>query len=220
MSKLISRLLIVLAFGWTGSAGAAMLPPITVNGLEWLQPVDFENLSWNQMASVCNATTGVCNGTLGGNDITGWTWAGVADINALFNYYIGSIQLGPGPDGYQSFTVHWLQDMLDDGFMLTDDSFLSLTISIKGILRSTNAAGNAIVAASGEGVTVGPLTASYDYATSNGNIPINNTDVEIGGWFFKVPDPVITVPLTDTLALVGLGLCALSLTSRKRALYT
>ena len=32
--------------------------------------------------------------------MTGWTWATTDDVNALFNFYIGSKQLGPGPDNF------------------------------------------------------------------------------------------------------------------------
>ncbi len=58
---------------------------ITVNGNEWLQPALFTNLSWNDINAVCPA--GVCSGELNGYDMTGWTWASIDDVNALFNSY-------------------------------------------------------------------------------------------------------------------------------------
>ncbi len=91
------------------------MAPATVNGVEWLQPVDFVNLSWNDINTVCDATSGFCNGSLNGNDITGWTWASLDDANGLFNYFLerslssiefeqvgrGLGSLGPGVDFYQ-----------------------------------------------------------------------------------------------------------------------
>jgi hypothetical protein len=32
--------------------------------------------------------------------MTGWTWASTDDVNGLLNFYIGSEQLGPGPDSF------------------------------------------------------------------------------------------------------------------------
>jgi hypothetical protein len=71
---------------------------IEVDGKEWLQPLLFRNLSWNDIDAVCSHQTGLCSGFLNGYDITGWTWASVTDVNDLFNYYFGSEILGPGPD--------------------------------------------------------------------------------------------------------------------------
>jgi hypothetical protein len=75
MSKLIGRLSVVLAFGWDGSASAALMPPVVVNGLEWLQPFDFTSLSWNDISAVCDPTTGYCDGSLNTIDVTGYTWS-------------------------------------------------------------------------------------------------------------------------------------------------
>ena len=56
-----------------------------VDGREWLQPADFTYLSWNDINAVC--PEGACAGTLNDHDMTGWTWASVDDVNALFNAY-------------------------------------------------------------------------------------------------------------------------------------
>ena len=95
MSKLIGRLLLVLAFGWTASVTAT--PIVTVDGTDWLQPVDFDRLSWNDASSVCDTTTGACTGVLGSTDVTGYTWASVDDVNTLFNYFLTGDPMGPGP---------------------------------------------------------------------------------------------------------------------------
>ena len=75
---------------------------IKVDGKEWLQPALFTNLSWNDINAVCSADTGVCSGVLNDYEVTGWTWASVDDVNALFNHYIGRDELGPGPDRYHA----------------------------------------------------------------------------------------------------------------------
>ncbi|MFC1579071.1 hypothetical protein ACFL3Y_01635 [Pseudomonadota bacterium] len=69
---------------------------ITVDGKQWYQPYLFTGLSWEDIDAIC--PDGICKGMLKGYDLTGWSWASVKDMNDLFNYYIGSDQLGPGPD--------------------------------------------------------------------------------------------------------------------------
>ena len=69
---------------------------IEVEGKQWYQPDLFSNLSWDDINEVC--PKGACSGKLKGQDVTGWKWATIDDMNALFNHYIGANVLGPGPD--------------------------------------------------------------------------------------------------------------------------
>ncbi len=60
------------------------------DGKEWLQPVDFTgrpSYTYDEVNEVC--PSGVCSGTLPGDsfDLTGYTWASLDDVNALFNSY-------------------------------------------------------------------------------------------------------------------------------------
>lgn len=90
---------------------------VTVEGREWAQPDLFTNLSWNDINTVCPA--GVCNGTLDGYDVTGWTWASVNDVNAMFNYFIGYSALGPGPDLHKEACSTWAPLFFDNRFRAT-----------------------------------------------------------------------------------------------------
>jgi hypothetical protein len=60
---------------------------VTANGKEWAQPDLFMYLSWNQINAVCPA--GICTdgGILNGHLMTGWAWASMGDVAALFNSY-------------------------------------------------------------------------------------------------------------------------------------
>ncbi|GAB5449994.1 MAG: hypothetical protein Hals2KO_03220 [Halioglobus sp.] len=72
---------------------------VEVDGMVWAQPDLFLDLTWNEINAVCAG--GTCgSGTLAGNDMAGWSWATVDEMNDLFNQYIGSDELGPGPDFY------------------------------------------------------------------------------------------------------------------------
>ncbi len=76
-----------LAVIFTLYSTAALAQPVIIDGKEWLQPVDFVNLSWNDVALVCNPGTGLCDGELNNIDVTGYTWASVDDVIRLFNAY-------------------------------------------------------------------------------------------------------------------------------------
>ncbi|MCP3879173.1 MAG: hypothetical protein GY701_12410 [Sulfitobacter sp.] len=76
-----------LAVIFTLFSTAALAHPVIKDGKEWLQPADFVNLSWNEVAGVCDPDTGLCDGELNNVDVTGYTWASVDEVNGLFNAY-------------------------------------------------------------------------------------------------------------------------------------
>jgi hypothetical protein len=93
---------------------------ITADGKEWAQVDLFTGLSWEDINAVCSADTGVCSGVLNGYDVTGWTWASVDEVNALFNFYIGSAVLGRGPDLLiGQWDSIWAPTIFDNGWRPT-----------------------------------------------------------------------------------------------------
>lgn len=64
--KVLSISFALLTTVWAGSANAELSAPVTVDEREWLQPVDFLGYSWNDVNAVCDANSGLCNGSLGG----------------------------------------------------------------------------------------------------------------------------------------------------------
>jgi len=62
---------------------------VVVDGIEWLQPVDFVNYSCPEIGMAC--PNRVCSGTLPGNtiDLTGYRWASSDEVYQLFNVYDG-----------------------------------------------------------------------------------------------------------------------------------
>ncbi len=220
MPKIFSRLLVVLAVGWTGSASSALLPPVTAGGLEWLQPLNFTGYTWSAINTVCNATTGSCNGSLGGNDLTGWTWASVDDINGLFNDYIGSMTMGPGPDRATGYSTDWLWTMVADGFRLTASD--GETAIIRGRLRDSFDANNGYIGEMFWSYSLICCDYDYDIATSNtylGKNTLGFRSDDPGAWFVRDTN-ASSVPISNTMALMGLALCALGFTGRQRALNT
>jgi hypothetical protein len=60
---------------------------VSVDGKEWTQ-TPFP-ASWDQINAVCPPPAGVCGSgaRLNGYDMSGWTWASIEDVDALFNAY-------------------------------------------------------------------------------------------------------------------------------------
>lgn len=57
------------------------------NDKQWLNPAAFYSSTWNDVNSVCPPPGGMCEGTLDSIDVTGYTWASLADIDALMISY-------------------------------------------------------------------------------------------------------------------------------------
>lgn len=92
------------------------LATVVADGKEWAQPVQLGALSWDEISAACPA--GTCAGTLNSFDMTGWTWATVDDVNSLFNAYIGTNELGPGPDSTVDSTppLEWATQVYNEGW--------------------------------------------------------------------------------------------------------
>lgn len=81
-------------------SGCPTLPEwgtVLVGDRYWMQPDLFPDLSWRDINAVCPPPTGVCYGTLGYLDVTGWTWATGDEVTAFLNTLLGTT-LGTVPD--------------------------------------------------------------------------------------------------------------------------
>ena len=78
-------LVVFLASLGTLSTASSSAAP-TVDGREWRELYETTGLSWSQVASVC-PTDGEtpCSGTVGGKNLTGWTWATADQVRDLMD---------------------------------------------------------------------------------------------------------------------------------------
>ncbi|MEM9257130.1 MAG: hypothetical protein AAGA91_16930 [Pseudomonadota bacterium] len=76
---------------------------LTDDGKIWAQVDVFSDVSWAELNAVCPG--GDCNGELLGFDLRDWRWASIDEVNELFNTYIGSPEMGPGPAEFNDFGV-------------------------------------------------------------------------------------------------------------------
>lgn len=218
MFKLIRNSLAVLMFGWVGAASAALMPPLAVNGREWLQPLDFVNKSWNDIAAVCDASTGVCNGSLGGNVLTGWTWAGIHEINGLFNVYLSdagfpNIMHPFVPGGRTQRNSLWAPAFFEDFIPLECVAGPSGQCFMRATLRNQNGSGLAYSTT----IQDGTAETRTDTFSSDQFTGLDTVSATRGSWFFRADQyPPSGVPIPTTAALVGLGVAALGVSRRKR----
>jgi hypothetical protein len=225
MSKVFGRSLVVLAFCWTGSVSAAH---ITVDGREWLQPIDFINLSWNDVSQICDPLSGACSGVLGTTNVDGYSWANVDDMNILFNYYLCCLgaypTLGPGPDLYAEQDSDWAPAFFADGWQPTAVTMsgpsLPLNTSAYGWMRETvfDEYGRLNVRYGDITDWNNAIALQEDIASTYGTVYPNDTvNPDIGAWLYRnVPEQPSPAPIPATLPLLGLGLATLIYIRRKR----
>lgn len=88
---------------------------VVIDNRDWRQLTETTNITWNQMASVCDVVTGICNGTVAGVDVTGWIWADDNVMASLFEVVSGA------PAGtfdvpqfnYSERNAYWAEDFID-----------------------------------------------------------------------------------------------------------
>lgn len=147
---------------------------IVADGREWAQVTPFGDLTWSEINEVCPA--GVCDDGLAGFDMRGWTWASVADVNSLFNHYIGFPALGPGPSQYSAGQFTFTTAVNADGWL---GIAYGDTLAITGFTRDAPPA-----SCSGIGIY---FILGQDVAATGGFLtPLTECDSRIsGGWFYR-----------------------------------
>ena len=199
MSKKLCLMMLFIALTQPGYTSAALLAPVVIDGKAWLQPVEFVDYGWSDIAQVCDPSEAVCSGSLGERDLTGYTWASQLDVSTLYEAAIPSFWPG-GIDSVFLFgnaTVDEFNDFFDVlGFEPTFEAI------VLGPLRQIFA----YTADSDSIETVFQATSYFAenvyVASNNGDYQTTNPGHAVGAWFHK---PVAVV-LPGSIQLCGLGL--------------
>jgi hypothetical protein len=183
---------------------------LTVDGKEWRQVVDTVGISWSQVAAVCSPGTGVCDGKVGDISFTGWTWASVDDIRALFDHLIlpESIQFPTSDSSWGEFYTHNIGAVIDEKVLINTYTHApSIFEGVFGLSRSDYLDGNISYALSpslynyfldgaGDGASLFRFSGKDSIADW------------LGVWLYRNAVP-ISEPGTYALILAGFGLLCL-----------
>jgi hypothetical protein len=136
------------------------------NGKSWYNAHLFLGVTWEEVNAVCPG--GPCNGFLNGHDMTDWTWATGAEVQALLDFY-GTI------DPYQECPA--VYSFFMDGWLETNSSYpIVTTFRLAGWTSG----------ASASGFFVSPNSAPCEYGilTDLFGFPSN-----MGAFFYYTPNP-------------------------------
>jgi hypothetical protein len=189
-----SIMLGLLTVGLLTGPIAAQAASVIVGDRAWRQLTETVNLTWDQIATVCDVTSGACSGSLTVDGVTvsfaGWTWAANPDIQALFDKLIQ-----PGAANFPTDTSHFVQPDSADikravaGAPLFEPTF----VRAEPGLEQRGAEGWSRTTASppdkahvpGLAVTIPGAGAWPDNATLGGAASKKTRDKSIGVWLYK-----------------------------------
>jgi hypothetical protein len=152
----------------------------------------FTNLSWNDINAICPSGVCVDGGVLNGYAMTGWTWASIDEVSALFNSFLiatglsGEDLLGPGVDSYQETGSVWATDFFGSDWLptLTNLPALQIICGWTSELHRDEVTEGLIQWSPGSAIS--DLVATGNIFTDDS---LNYSDESVGAWFFRtLPD--------------------------------
>jgi hypothetical protein len=167
---------------------------ILIDDKQWYQPYLFSGLSWEDINAVCPA--GECAGVLNGYDMTGWTWASIEDVNALFNHYLAMSDgrrhcgqdndkmLGPGPGACFERGSAWADAFFSDGWRPTSGGTPFGESHVSGWMRDLSQSGESTL---GGIVEESQGVFGFDFAFTDSSDSLLGSEQGAGGWFYRNP---------------------------------
>jgi hypothetical protein len=210
---------------------------VIIDGKDWRQLTETNgSFKYNDVALVCDTTTGACSGslvstTLGSVDFTGWTWADLYDVGTLFEFLIPSNNVNfVNRATYNASDVNaaWASNIIDTDGAGADTGYFDPTKSsiiagvfeyytLRGLTRSTS------INSAGPYGTFSQVGEVQDFVVSPwGGVDRAITDplygvwaAAAGGfWMYKTA----TVPEPATLSLLCLAIFGLAFARRQKKL--
>ena len=160
---------------------APIVDTVTVDGTTWAQVDLFLDIPWSDLNAACPGGPCTNGAVLAGYDMTGWTWATLGEVGALFQ------ATTPHPGGiaeYSEFILgnfQWADDFMDIvGFRKTFD-----LLSLQARVVTGYASGPGIEPKAHIQRFVFPE--NYAAATTTGGDTATALQERNGAWFFQTP---------------------------------
>ncbi|NND68897.1 MAG: hypothetical protein HKN19_15005 [Halioglobus sp.] len=200
----LAALFLTLALTTPARAG------VIVGSLEWFQPSELTNYSWDQFNAVCGG--GLCSGAVGGTgpDVTGWQWASAQDLGDLF---LAPISGHPG--GVANYQGAFLEGVaaFELGFERTTTLEQAVGFGVSGVLGFTATLANVNEPYwGGFGVSLGFQggVMGSDFFSDQTDLAANRPEETVGAWLYRA----VPVPLPGSAPLFLTGLVGLLLRGR------
>ncbi len=162
---------------------------VVIDGKEWYQPSALSGISWQQFNAIC--PNGNCSGTLQSEDLTGWTWANVSEVNALFKTFV-DLTVNSGVVNKVEANSTWAP-AFQNVFNTAGNSSI-----VSGWTRSTiSSSGDPNAFARLGQVSNGP---SLDRITTSVFVRPNARS-STGAWMFRTPQAVVTASQPSSFLL-------------------
>lgn len=211
-ANVLSVILLTLLFHVSANAATAYTD---ASGRVWHQLTDTLGLSWLDMTGVCAESSGVCNGSLGGLDLTGLRWADVATVNELFR----ELSAGAGfpdelPQEFEIIDSTWGPLAIDEDGAGPDTGFFHKTFSSGGDEHTAYGWTRTRKVPGEFAIYIGRITESSTFdKLQTDDLDDTVTGSAVAGFWLYEP---VVVPLPPALWLFATALAGLSLRARRR----
>lgn len=185
----------------------AFMPSVTsavvIDSRNWMQVTDTTNLSYNQLSNVCSVSTGICNGSINGIDLNGWTWADNSAVRDMFLSVTGapSNTFADAAASYRDTGAEWANEFIDIDSGGVDSGLFDVTLVsgqnyfVFGLTRSLI---NGEVDRSYITYTNNLSNPDYNVAIVGNNVALDAARSHTGHWLYQeitVSAPVSTLGL-------------------------
>ena len=213
LARLPGEIACALLLLFVAQSHAGYMAPVSVDGRDWLQPLDFVDTSWNDVAAVCDPVTGICSGSLNGGSLDGWTWASLLDVTSLFNSFLPVGQQLTPPESLDEYYLPAATEFLSAGFAPTETYFDPFTFDSYSAVNGLTRTALSDSAYSGN-VRDGDSIYVWDHIrVGTGTTPKDASLADTGHFFFR--GPAFPVPAPGSGILVAMGFAWL-LRARRR----
>lgn len=198
-----------------------VLSPITsavvIDSRSWMQVTETTNLSYNQMSTVCSTSTGVCNGSVNGIDLTGWIWADNTAVRSMFLSVTGAPAntFDNAAASYRETGAVWANEFIDIDSVGVDTGLFDVTLVsgqnyfVFGLTRSLI---NGEADRSYITYTNNLSNPDYNVAIVGNNVALDAARSHTGHWLYQ--EIAVSAPLS-TLGMLFTSLVIMVLQRKK-----